>query len=853
MRIYLTAIFLFVTIVTWGQFSDDFGDGDFTTSPSWSGDAANFEVDAAFELHLLAPAATDTSYLSTPTTNIDDVQWDFSVRMEFNPSSSNYARVYLVSNNSDLKGSLNGYYVMIGNTADEISLYRQDGTTVTEILDGLDGSVNSDPVDVRIRVTRDAAGNWELLRDTLGGFSFISEGTVTDATYTANSYFGVFCKYTSTRSELFWFDEMGDPFSDTEVPTISSVSVISASQLDVQFSEPVDPTTAETESNYSVDLGIGSPALATIDGSDAALVHLTFGSTFANATNYVLSVSNVEDLFTNVISTPTNVPFFYFLAEAAVANDVIVTEIMADPTPVVGQPEIEYVEIYNRSDKYFDLDGWVLTDGSTSETLTTYVLGPGEYVVICETGDGVLLGIANYLEGTGIPAFTNTEDDVVIKDNLGSTIDSVHYTDAWYNDPTREDGGYSLERKHLDAPCSDANNWGACVDITGGTPGEQNSLWTDVDDVVPPFVTSYFVISESEVQVIFNEIMDTASAVVVSIDPTVSSLTSLYTDLNTLTIYPTVLEQSILYTISMLGGKDCWGNAMSLQEIKIGIPDSVEPEDIILNEIMFDPLTGGSDYVEIYNRSEKILDVQDLYLANWSDSVANIEQIINYQRLILPGEYVLITEDSNDVINDFSIYGVGAFVEAIDVPTYPNDSGTVYLLDVAGNKIDYFHYEDDFHFNLLTNTDGKSLERITLDGGMNNPDNWHTASEQVEWGTPGYLNSQYMNLTPSGTISIEPQLFSPDNDGYNDVLTITLDLAGEDNVVDVDIYDNQGRLIRELKDNFFAGSQATITWDGINDEGRKAAIGTYVVLVAVLDAEKNREVYKKVCVLGGNL
>jgi len=851
MRIYLTAILLFVTCLSRAQFSDDFTDGDFTASPTWSGDDANFEIDGSNQLHLLAPAVADTSYLSVATT-ITVTTWDFYVEMDFNPSSSNYTRVYLMSDNADLKGSLNGYYVMIGNTADEVSLYRQDGTSVTEILDGVDDAVDMDPVNCRVRVTRDGSGNWEVWRDTTGGYTFISEGTVNDNTYTTTSNFGVFCKYTSSRSELFWFDELGDPYVDSNLPEISTLTVISASELDIGFSEPVDPPTAGTTSNYTVDLGIGNPILATVDGSDPTLVHLTFGSVFSNATTYTLSVENVEDLSGNPIAPGTDTTFFYFLPETPEPNDVIITEVMADPTPSQGLPDVEYIEIHNRSGKYFDLAGWQITDGATFESLPFYVLGPDDYVLIVEEGDGALFGISNFIEGSGIPTLTNTEDDVILRDPSDVTIDSIHYTDDWYNDVSKDDGGWSIERKHLDAPCNDITNWGASTHVLGGTPGGVNSVFTDIDDTDPPAVSSFDVVSNSQVLVYMDEQMDTSIAANVTFNPTLSSLDWNYTSLTTLEILPSVLTPGVMYDVTISLASDCWGNAMS-ETITLGLPDSIAPEDIIINEVLFNPLTGGSDYVELVNISDKILNLEELWIANWDDdSIANLESLIDEQRLLLPGEYVLLTEDTTDIINDFSIYEPNAFLEIDDLPTYPDDSGTVFLLSKDLIMVDYFHYDEDFHFDLISDENGKSLERISFDAGMNNPDNWHTASEVVEWGTPGYLNSQWMNVTPSGTVTIDPQLFSPDNDGYNDVLTISLELAGTDNVIDVDIFDNQGRLIRELKDNFFIGREGLITWDGINDEGSKAAIGTYVILVSVLDENNNLEKHKLVCVLGGN-
>jgi hypothetical protein len=312
MRYYLTLLLFVVSQLASAQFSDDFTDGDFTSSPTWGGMTSNFEVISNDTLHLNAPAIDDTSYLSVPTTNIITT-WDFFVRLDFNPSSSNLARIYLVANNADLTASLNGYFILVGNTSDEISLYRQTGTTVTEILDGLDGTVNSDPVNVRIRVTRDASGNWEVFRDITGGYAFTSEGTILDNTHTATTHFGVWCKYTSTRSTDFYFDNLGDPYVDALAPTVLSANAISATQVDVQFSEPLDPATAETESNYSVNNSIGLPSLATLDGTDPSLVHLTFASSFVNGTSYDLTLNNVEDVIGNVMISPTVESFFILL------------------------------------------------------------------------------------------------------------------------------------------------------------------------------------------------------------------------------------------------------------------------------------------------------------------------------------------------------------------------------------------------------------------------------------------------------------------------------------------------------------------------------------------------------------
>lgn len=854
MRFYLTAVFLFVTYITSAQFSEDFLDGDFTTDPTWTGMVANFEVDAEMQLHLIAPEVEDTSYLAVASTIMDDVTWDFTVKMDFNPSSGNNARVYVVSDQEDLKGPLNGYFVMIGNTADEVSLYRQTGTDITEIIDGLDDAVDMGTVNVRVQVIRDGAGNWELYRDTTGGESYFFEGSTTDNTYTTTNYFGVFCKYTSSRHDLFYFDDLGTPYIDGIAPELESVAVVSDTEIDLIFSEALDPTTAEVAANYNIDGGIGFPISATVDGVSPNLIHLTVATAFTNGETYTITVSDVEDLDGNVIDGPASLDFLYFIPEEALANDVIITELLADPNPVIGLPEAEFVEIYNRSDKIFNLVDWTINDNTTTATFPDYILSPGEYVVICGPDEGILFGIPNFVEVEGLPTLTNSDDDIVIKSISAIQLDSIHYDVDWYNDAEKDDGGWTLERKHLNSPCSGSGNWGASVNPNGGTPGAENSIFTDEDDVTSPHVTTRIVESDTAVFVNFSEPLDTTIEMSFLTLPEVDDISGDYLDLESMRVKIFTLTPDEPYIIRFQDGADCWGNVMN-DSIHISLPSAPNQEDVIINEILFNPQTGGTDYVELYNNSNKTIDLHNCYLANWDDDegvLDSYDQIGENQFLLNPGEYVLLTEDSTAVIEFFPIYATGRFLET-DLPTYPNDSGTVFLLDADTLIVDFFHYDEDYHYALLNDNDGKSLERITFGGGMNNPDNWHTASENVDWGTPGYQNSQFAMPTSVGDVSLDPQLFSPDNDGYNDILAINFDLIGTDNVVDVNIYDNQGRPIREIKDNYFMGQTGTLFWDGINDDGMKAAIGTYIVLVFVTDQDGERSMYKLVAVLGGQL
>ena len=201
--IYFFIIFPFLCF---SQFSDDFSDGNFTINPTWIGDVNLFEVDTNNRLHL-NDSLSGVASLVTQSQAIHNTTWEFNVRLDFSPSTNNYAKVYLSSDQVDLSSPLNGIYVRIGGQAgsiDDVSLYLQQGTQTIEIIDGEDSLVTNNP-DVRVRVTRDDIGNWELFLDTNG--VFFTQGTGIDSSITSSSFFGVYCKYTITRSDKFWFDD----------------------------------------------------------------------------------------------------------------------------------------------------------------------------------------------------------------------------------------------------------------------------------------------------------------------------------------------------------------------------------------------------------------------------------------------------------------------------------------------------------------------------------------------------------------------------------------------------------------------------------------------------------------------
>ena len=180
------------------------------------------------------------------------------------------------------------------------------------------------------------------------------------------------------------------------------------------------------------------------------------------------------------------------------------------------------------------------------------------------------------------------------------------------------------------------------------------------------------------------------------------------------------------------------------------------------------------------------------------------------------------------MIENYPNHNTAAFLKN-ELPSYSNDSGTVVLLQ--GNDVmDKVSYEKDWHLSVIDNLDGVSLERIDPQGESENSFNWHSAAQDIGFATPGLKNSQFIPAVYSGEFSFTNPIFSPDNDGFQDVLQVNYKLNAEGLLGKVSIYDDKGRVIKNLFQNLLLGASGTFSWDGMADDNQKSAIGAYVMV-----------------------
>ena len=1127
---------------TFSQVSENFADGDFTSAPTWT---LNSTTDFTVNAGQLKSANTTTPgnfYISTSNTLAANCQWEFWTNLQFATSSTNYVDIYLTSDVSNLQATnINGYFVRLGGTLDEICLYKRSGAigTAVKIIDGVDAVIASSSSNlIKIKVIRNASNLFSLERDMTGtGSSYVSEGTITDATFTTSNSFGFFIQQ-STGSFVgkHLFDDIivGPIILDTTPPSIVSALSTSSTSVDVFFNENVDLITSQTVSNYTITPSIGTPASATRDVVNFKLVHLTTTPSLVSGITYTIAIKNVQDLAGNAISTSTT-SFLYIAYGTPNFKDIVINEIFADPSPVVNLTSCEFIELYNRSASPFNLSGLKFTDNTSLATLGSYTLAPNGYVIICpiaDTAQFTALGYMNKLGVSSFAALTNSGKNLYLKTALGAFIDSVNYSDTWYKNAFKKDGGYTLEQinPNINPSCAQINNWIASNDVDGGTPGFINSLYSIAPDVTGPKISGITVIDSTHISICFNDLISVSQLTISSnysingsigsptlsvagsgntcvtlslatklinatnytititgitdcasnslspnkglisfykhkafdvvinelmpdpdpainlpteeyvelknrtpfkinlknwtistptstkkipnltIEPDsfvvltaagnfnafdnygvfvyeVTSFPSLLNDGTTLTIRDSngVVINSIAYTSSWYndagkvdggwsmeqidannpcggqsnwrastnayGGtpgrrnsvissntdntspileriavlsadtimlffnesldslslqnpasytfdngltaptyilpisadfkkvklklssslvwstiynctvtgniKDCVGNLISTGSSALfGLPLPALPNDVVINEVLFDPTTTGIDFVELYNRSNKIIDLKDLRIGSM-DTLTSIltytEKITEDGYLLFPETYIVLSENGTTVKREFQTINPKGFYDIVDLPSMNIDDDVVTLSDKNAIVIDNLIYTSKMHFPLLVSTKGVSLERIDFNRPTNDKTNWNSASEAVGFATPAYKNSQYLLADGGSGVSITNPLFSPDNDGYNDVLNINYKLDEIGKIANIYIYDSKGRQVRYLVRNQQLQQEGSVSWNGINDDNEKAPIGIYVVYIELFNLSGKLNKYKLSCTLAGKL
>ena len=860
---------LLMPFPAFGQIVDNFESGGIinwvqSTEGRWKSDTAS-SLSGRFSLHHI---------FDNPDAGIDRIgirinnlhpsqgitRWSFLLKYGYDPSSLNNWSVFLISDNGPTSmsadGGVNGYAIGVNfiGSDDTLRLWKVKGDEVATIVNSRInwqtdiGITNA----VKILVERSPEGNWTVSVSRMNG-NLMGTAFGTDNELFSPGWFGLYYKYSSTRDRLLWLDDVnieGNFYEDNEAPAVTKCESSGRNSVEITLNEEAGNGIMVPE-NFSLN-SEENKSISVIKKNNL-IYHVDFAGELINRIQNNLIINKLCD---NSANCAQNVKIG-FESVWAETGDVVISEIMADPLPEVSLPGKEYIEITNRTGYSFNLKNWRLETEGQYTLFPEKSIQPSGIIIICLSQDTLLFKKFGRVIGVKqFPSLTDGGRIIYISDSTGTLMHGVEYSSDWYKDELKSNGGWSLEMIDTGVPFCYQDNWIASQSKKGGTPGLINSVSGSNPDILFHGIQNVFPVDSVTIRIRFSEpvfnflgktksikIGDKGIADVYPADPLSREfLVKMESPLQRKELYHFEVSEDIF---------DFAGNRMQKCDFTFGLSEPAEQGDILFNELLFNPLPGDPDYLELYNCSEKTIDASRLQLVSVNDATGDKSEtfpVSGDERCILPGEYYAVTTDTKRVSERYISTDPDHLFENGSLPSMSDDKGHLILYSRELERIDEVRYNEDMHFSLLSTKEGVALEKNNPGNKSDEAASWHSATESSGWGTPGAPNSVFAEMpVTSDRVVLSSSKITPDNDGYEDFLTITMNLEGNGNVVSMMVFDEAGNYVRKIATNLFAGAEASVIWDGTAEDGAPVNTGIYIILISLYDDTGKTAKWKKVC------
>lgn len=539
------------------------------------------------------------------------------------------------------------------------------------------------------------------------------------------------------------------------------------------------------------------------------------------------------------------------LAISLYASEIRISEVMANPQG--SEYENEYIELFNRSNNVIHINGWIMSDGTGIDTIT-FVSGPKGiqplgYALILDPSYDLENGQYSGLIPEGIPVYSISTDATFGSGGLSNSgesaiirsADTTTTTSMSWSEST--DNGYSWERVDLNSPDSIAI-WKQSL-VENGTPGYENSVVLPSQDLSISQVMVEHDSLQNQLRVTIS-IKNQGSSHAVNADLIIDlkqhgeNLHDIQRDLPMIrsgdsTQWVESIDISICGWMQIANQVFIQGDGVPENNTgRVGLYVNCQETPIILNEIMPTPFPGDEEWVEIHNRSDRIID-----LLGWQFSDANPTRhlLADSSYYLIPGDYLLLAGSSQVNGMDWS----AEILEIASFPTLNNDADECTLFQPDGSKADQVSYAGTTGL-----VEGRSLERVRVNNNGLATENWRICVDE-SGSTPGSRNSLYLeNLNDRYLIELDPNPFLP-SDKEKGILNMYLELPVEQAIVSVSIYDLAGREIAVPIPMQVVAHRSHLSWDGTASYGGIADTGLYICRLIIDDMNGQvSEFYKKV-------
>lgn len=533
--------------------------------------------------------------------------------------------------------------------------------------------------------------------------------------------------------------------SKDSLGTPGSANSVTPKQIDGAIDGEITYTPAypDRDDNVVAIVPLLNAGLNDISGTLTATVN---GSNIGTKSVATLTANESKDYYLSLASLPSgrhNVTFeFEVAADGDLTNNtatkklgisykpgtIQINEFLAEP----GDNQIEFIElVVSRS---VVIDGWTISDKSTSRQLPITYLEDGKYVVLAS--DTSLKPQTNpdakyLIPYGGLPTLNNSGDNLYLKDMNHTIIDSLVYGSGW---PMAT--ASSTEKLHPFIISNDPLNWKTSVDPIGITPGYINSHYLiDYDgEIIAGSIASIPQYPKNNEPVQLSVPITNHGA-----EPISGSL-NIYNDNNSIISTTDFVNIARRDTTTLTFDLPAMSSGIHPLQFSLEVVDdgnldnnivldsifvSYDFGTVLINEFLAGPNSTQAEFVEL-------ISFENIDLINWSiEDATNNRKYFNGDE-INSDTYIVLSED----LSFNAIIPADAhFVEVEDFPSLNNYGDAIYLRDFTGTVIDSLIYTTWWELET-----GKSTEKIYPDLISNDSTAWKISMDSTGM-TPGKANS----------------------------------------------------------------------------------------------------------------
>ncbi len=528
----------------------------------------------------------------------------------------------------------------------------------------------------------------------------------------------------------------------------------------------------------------------------------------------------------------TNIIYPFRLLEMEEPEDEIsIAELMADPSPSRGLPETEYIELINTSSKTIPYIELYLADAKDTIPLEIDHWNAGESILLCPKNywnafdsNTHIIPLARWIN------LDNVTDTISLLNNQKIQIDKVTYHYKFLP-KEKQDGGYSYNKIPGTEHCHNIHSWQASIDEKGGSPGVANTYSQELikKDIK---VISSRINPDQTFEINLDDELNSTDEINILDEKNKSELTYEIDNGKLRIQSPHKIQEGSIFAlhISIKNCMDMYLDTILLMHSK----QTINSNDLLISEILFNPKPGGDDFVEIYNASKSIINLEDLSIANARDTI-NLSEVIdlsNINKYIYPGEYRVLSINTSSIETWYTVAKKEHLIECKSLPSMSDDEGEISLLNSDKLLIDKLVYNSKMHFSWLSETEGRSLERKQLKALPEQSQNWASASDHIGLASPTGINSQYTNSDEPNlqTVWLSNTVLNPYGKGDENVLELNFNMKGESVFMNAKLFSLSGSFISEVMQGLSLKNSGKLTWD-LAIDNKLVPAGAYILSI----------------------